>query len=853
MAEALPFQLSYQGEGPLDARRVAQGVSEPDLASYIQDASTAFAGQTIWLVDEGAAYVVTDPDAGAWRRYDGPRVVAVVTEGGTPDTTSLASWIQDDAAVYSGERLWLPEESATYVVTDAANGAWRKVGGPRVVESTSQDDLTSHLSQDDSFYDGQVIWLSDESGAYVITDAANGYWRRYDRPRVVPNTVSQSDLSFWIQNDENVYDGAHLWLPAEGNEYVVVDAADGIWRPVLGPRVVGAGVTESGLDHLISDGDLFFDGQLLWVPNEHDAYVVTDAANGGWRRLAGRLVITDASEPTLTTWVQDNASVLSDGQIVWLAVEGEAYLIRDVDNARWRRLGGLPVLTGTLETGLASLISGSDRFEDAQRIWLADESSLYVVLDTANGRWRRLAEPTDSRVVVTSEDATVTPEDEGRLFVIDTFTSENDGYGQPRTLELPGDEVGEGWEIRVLLDGDMHLEVLPGSNAALAGNGAYISEEGREYRIVCRTSGTYRVEGLRRGLDLRNVATEYSVGLDRGYELDGPVPQIDTAYIPRSGQLWLTKHGSKSNDTRTGAVFVVGTNEDTDYQITAEFGMPVTLTYHPIADRVVTFDADARDAVIFDPTTYPDAQPTSVRTGTVSTIASSADLYPLTSEWVGTSTVVILLLEPSAPELLELRVDIGAGTKSESSTTSIGAVDSTFYREPRRSVVDRQRGYVYLVADAAAYVVDTSDWLDPIVPIDLDLPSNNPDFWNGIYSRVDDRIYLFESGYVDENVEPSSTGGGVSGTVATVDPHRWALEDTYDLQIEGGESLAYIGPLDCIVGCPAEYGNLEVYSPELGQSLQRKTDDEVPGAAVHLSFAGEVAYINQSSVIAYSY
>lgn len=854
MAEALPFQLTFQGAGPLDARSVVAGTSESELSTYIQDDSTAFTGQPLWLTDESAAYVVTDADAGSWRRYDGPRVVSDVTEGGTGSTTSLASWIQGDAQVYTGERLWLSAESATYVVLDTSTGVWRKVGGHRVVETTSQDGLTSHLSQDDSFYDGQVIWLADEGGAYVITDAANGYWRRYDRPRPLGAGVEQTDLSSWIQNDANVYDGAHLWLPAEDNEYVVIDAANGIWRPATGPRIIkGDHFTESDLQYAISNGDGYYVGQTLWVANEKNLYVVTDTVNGDWRRLAGRLIINGTGESSFSTYIQNNASALSDGQIVWLASEGEAYLIRDVGNAQWRRLGGLPVVTGTSESGLTSLISSSDRFEDGQRIWLADESSLYVVLDESTGAWRRLAEPTDSRVVVTSQDVTVTAEDEGRLFMIDTFTAENDGYGPPRTLTLPGDAVGEGWEIRVLLDGDMHLEVLPGANATLAGTGSFVSEMGREYRIVCRSSGTYRVEGLRRGLDLRTVSTTYKSGLDRGYELNGPVPQIDTAYIPRSGQFWLTKHGSKGSDTRSGSVFVVGTNQDTDYEITAEFGMPVTICYHPIADRVVTFDMDARDAVIFDPTTYPGSQPTSQRTGTVSTIATSDDLYPLTSEWVGTDTVVVLLLEPSNPQLVEFRVDIGAATKSESSTTSVGAVDSVFYREPRRSIVDRQRGYVYLVADSATYVVDPSDWLTPLVSIDLDLPSNNPDFWNGVYSRVDDRIYLFESGYVDSNVEPSSKGGGVAGTVATVDPQQWALEDTYELQIEGGESLVYIGPLDCIVGCPAEYGNLEVYSPKLGQSLQRKTDDEVPGAAAHLSFKNEVAYVNQSSVIAYSY
>ena len=853
MAEALPFQLTFQGAGPLDARRVVTGTSESGLSSHIQGDSTAFAGQVFWLTDESAGYVVTDADAGSWRRYDGPRVVADVTEGGSATTTALASWIQNDAQVYAGERLWLSAESDTYVVLDTSGGTWRKVGGHRVVEGTSQDQLTNHVSQDDSFYDGQVIWLADEGGSYVITDAANGYWRRYDRPRPLPNTVAASDLSSWIQNDGSVYDGAHLWLPAESNEYVVIDAANGIWRPATGPRIIGGDAfTESDLQFAVSNGEGYYDGQTLWVANEKNLYVVTDAAAGDWRRLAGRLIINNTGESSFSTYIQNNTSALSNGQIVWLAAEGEAYLIRDVSNAQWRRLGGLQEVAGTAESGLTSLISSSDRFEDGQRIWLADESSLYVVLDTATGAWRRLAEPTDSRVVVTSQDMTVTAEDEGRLFVVDTFTTENDGYGSPRTLTLPGDVVGEGWEIRVLLDGDMHLEVLPGPNATLAGTGSFVSEMAREYRIVCRSSGTYRVEGLRRGLDLRTVATTYKSGLDRGYELDGPVPQVDTAYIPRSGQLWLTKHGSKSSDTRSGSVFVVGT-KDTDYEITAEFGMPVTMCYHPIADRVVTFDMDARDAVVFDPTTYPGSQPTSQRTGTLSTIASSDDLYPLTSEWIGTNTVVILLVEPSTPELVEFRVDIGAATKSEASTTSVGSVDSTFYREPRRSVVDRQRGYVYLVADAATYVVDPSDWLTPLVSIDLDLPSNDPDFWNGIYSRVDDRIYLFESGYVDSNIEPSSIGGGVAGTVAAVDPHRWVLEDTYDLQIEGGESLVYVGPLDCIVGCPAEYGNLEVYSPVLGQSLQRRTDDAVPGAAVHLSFANEVAYVNQSSVIGYSY
>jgi hypothetical protein len=854
MAEALPFQLTYQGAGPLDARSVVTDTSESELSTYIQNDSTAFAGQPLWLTDESAAYVVTDADAGLWRRYDGPRVVSGVTEGGdSGGIEALADWLQGDEQAYKGERLWLSAESATYVVLDTSTGAWRKVGGHRVVENTPQDELTSHLSQDDSFYDGQVIWLADEGGAYVITDATNGYWRRYDRPRPVGG-VSQVNLSEWIQDSDTVYDGAHLWLPAEGNEYVVIDATNGIWRPTTGPRIIESDqFTESDLQYAISNGDSYYEGQTLWVANEKNLYVVTNAANGDWRRLAGRLIINGTGESSFSTYIQNNASALSNGQIVWLAPEKETYLIRDVGSGRWRRLGGLPVVTGTSESGLTSLIGSSDRFEDGQRIWLADESSLYVVLDTATGAWRRLAEPTDSRVVVSSQDVTVTPEDEGRLFVIDTFTAENDGYGSPRTLNLPGDAVGEGWEIRVLLDGDMHLEVVPGSNATLAGTGTYISEMAREYRIVCRSSGTYRVEGLRRGLNLRTVATTYKTGLDRGYELDGPVPQIDTAYIPRSGQLWLTKHGSKSSDTRSGSVFVVGINQDTDYEITSEFGMPVTMCYHPIADRIVTFDADARDAVIFDPTTYPSSQPASQRTGTVSTISVSDDLYPLTSEWIGTDTVVVLLLEPSAPELVEFRVDIGAGTKSESSTTSVGAVDSDFYREPRRSVVDRQRGYVYLVADAATYVVDPSDWLTPLVSIDLDLPSNNPDFWNGVYSRVDDRIYLFESGYVDSTVEPSSQGGGVAGTVAAVDPHRWALEDTYELQIEGGESLVYIGPLDCIVGCPAEYGNLEVYSPELRQSLQRKTDDEVPGAAAHLSFKNEVAYVNQSSIIAYSY
>jgi hypothetical protein len=847
MAESLPFQISYQGAGPLDARSVVEDTTESELASHIQGSSTAFVGQLLSLPavgDDGATYVVTDPSNGRYRRYDGPRVVNTVSEN------DLQSWIANDANAYPGERLWLPDagpRGGSFLVLDAAAGDWERIGGPRVVDAT-RDSFTQTI-KDGTFYDSQIFWGSRYNAAYIVVDATNGEWRRFDGPRVVDGVFSEEDLATYISGDASTFNGQRLWLTAEGGTYVVVDASSGAWRKVSGPRVL-EGYYENDLTTAIGNGKGFAEGEVLWVPNETAAYLVTDASSGEWRRLDARLIVEGQTESDLASFITSTNGI-HDSQVLWLVGQTEAYLVVDASTGRWRRLDGLEVVRGTAEADLTSWISTTTRISGGQDIWLVQESSLYRVLDPEAGTWDRVSEPRASRVVVTDQDVTVTPEDEGRLFLIDTFTKENDGYGAPRSLTLPGDAVGEGWEIRVLLDGDMHLQVNPGSNATIEGDGQYVSEMGREVRIVCRSSGTYRVESLRRGLDLQSVTTTYRGALDRGYELDGPVPQIDTAYIPKSGQLWFTKHGSKSSDTRAGSVFVVGTLTDTDYEIAAPFGMPVTMAYHPIADKVVTFDADARDAVIFDAATYPDSQPTTTRTGTVSSIASGDTLYPLTSEWIGTDTVVIVLLEPSTPELLEFRVDISAGTKSESTTTSVGSSGDTFYREPRRSVVDRQRGYVYLVADAAAYVVDPSDWLTPLVTINLEPVSDNPDFWNGCY--VDDRVYLFESGYVDSNVEPDSVGGGVAGTVATIDPHRWRFEDRYPLQIEGGESVEYVGPLDVILGCPAEYGNLEVYSPELNQTFQRITDDEVPGAVVHLSQSDEVAYINQTSVISYSY
>jgi len=199
-----------------------------------------------------------------------------------------------------------------------------------------------------------------------------------------------------------------------------------------------------------------------------------------------------------------------------------------------------------------------------------------------------------------------------------------------------------------------------------------------------------------------------------------------------------------------------------------------------------------------------------------------------------------------------VRVDVtGPTITNEATTSSVLGNGETFYRIPRRHVYDRHRDRVYLIADAAVYVVEPSDWLTPITSIDIADPANG-DFWNGVHSRSDDLLYIFESG-IQEGMQSPLDGGGVAGDIAIIDPAWMQRVDKITRgEIEGGDQMAYISTLDLIVGAPRR-GNWEVYSPDLRQSLYRRAIDDVPGAALDLGDRNQLCYISQFNYRFYDY
>ena len=746
MAEALPFQLSFQGPGPLDARELVN-VTEGQLTSAIQASATAYAGQLLRLEGDGRAYVVTGPDTGAWRRFDGPRVIGSNESG-------LQTWILNAEHVYPGEHLVNDTTGESYVVLDPATGVWRRASGIRTFSSGSESYIDNRISGDlDSVYDGEIMWWEDGQTAVLVIDADTGAWRRLDG------------------------------------------------------RLIIRGTAESGLQADLTTAPGIGNGQVVWLEQETAAYLVTNAATGAWRRLNG-LTIVDVTEANLSAEIQ-------------------------------------------------SLQSGN-------RVWNAQTQALYVRDGTSPYGWHRIAEPPASRTVQINTDHTVTRYDDGRTFVVDTFLSENSGYGTPRTLTLPTD-APTGWHIDVQVDGYMALRI-DDSNITLEGEspGFHIHQEGRTVRITCTAPATYRVEGTEHGL---KYLEQQFLQNNRGYQLEQPQPQPAAVYTQNRKYrgIWYTVHGDTAP---AGLIDVRDPNGNNRYSIATPFGMPVTLTYVPAAELLVTYDADARDFVTLDPTVYPGSDPTATatRTGTISSVAAGDDLFCLTADWVDATTVVYLFEVPDTtnPQLLEVRVDVTAPSiTSETLETSVGFDGDTFYRIPRRHAFDRIRNRVWLIADAAAYAVEPGDWLTPVATVQLDTLNNDPDFWNAVHVRTKDLIYVLESGRRPTDVQSNLSGEGVAGRIAVIDPTTMQFVEHIDRAlIQGGDVIAQVPTRNWIIGSPYpgtlelygyDPGCIEVYNPTSGQALYRFADAENPGAVVNIPDQKSLYFVGDDRLKVYKY
>ncbi|AFJ21512.1 gp57 [Salisaeta icosahedral phage 1] len=734
MAEALPFQLSYQGAGPLDTRELP-GVAVKDLSAHIASDPTAFTGQTLRVA--GRLYLVTDPDAGSWRRYDGPRR------------------------------------------------------------------------------------LSD--------------------------TINEYELKEWILNDAQVFEGEHLWLEATNEEYVVISTTEGTWRRLSTIREVPSSIDETELQSWLSrTPDSVYPGELVWSAGQRSFYYVTDPDTGAWQRVSARLVL-DTSEVNLSQAIQSNAA-LQRGAIVWLTSTKAAYLVVDGTDGLWRRLAGRAIVRNVSESGLtAHITSTTYTYQAGQDIFLVDEEALYTVLDPGNGRWRRIAEPTASRVVRVSTDFTVSVEDEERLFVIDTFLDDTGGYGTPRTVTLPtGAPLG--WSVRFQVDSYMALR-FDDTNVTLRG-GTDVLEEGRCVHVTCTDTDTFRVEAAEEPF-VQSSTT--SLAFDRGFQLEGPVPQIaslylDNRYSATEPTIWHTNAGAA---TREGSVVIAADDGTHLFRVTTDVGMPVTLTHMFQENVVVTYDTDGRRIVMLDPTTLPDSAPTVTRTAPLATSATT--LYPLCADWVDATTYVLLLEDPDTPRLVEVRVNVATGSIiSERTTSDVLNVDGAFYRMPRRHVYDRTNDRVYLISDAAAFVVDPSDWLSPITTIRLEYVANEPDFWNGVMANG--LIYVGESGRNLSAMQATLPGGGVAGRLAVIDPNTMKLVAHLNgVYMQVGDELAVVPKRNWIVGAPYA-GTLEVASLEQ-QSVPYRFDTsmEGPGAALHLADQGKVLFITDTDYAFYDY